>query len=207
MAVDNARLPPEVEIGAVGGPLFKTSVLPAASGDEQRIGEWDIARGEWDIGYGINNKVTLLKVISFHRAVMGKLFSWRFKDWSDFEATDENFGTGDGSTVLFQLKKTYSSLSDGGSPVRSYVRNIIMPRSSPLTIKDNGATVDPGNYTLQAGGKILFSTAPITAHALTWTGEFDVAARFDTDKINASMQQADFGTIRGIRVVEVLDAV
>ena len=93
---------------------------------------------------------------------------------------------------------------DAQSADERQVRNIKMPRSSPLTIKVND--VSTGAYTLLTGGIIQFNTAPPNGHSLKWTGEFDVAARFDVDKINASMEQADFGSIRGIRVVEVLDA-
>jgi uncharacterized protein (TIGR02217 family) len=51
MAIDNIRLPVEVEQGATGGPRFKTSIQTALSGIEQRIAEWDIARCEYDVGY------------------------------------------------------------------------------------------------------------------------------------------------------------
>lgn len=208
MAVDAARLPVNVEVGAVGGPLFKTTILIAASGDEQRIIEWDQRRGEWDIGYGIRNQTDMDKVQAFFVAVMGKAYSWLFKDWSDYTATAEGFGTGDGTTTTFQLKKTYSSLADGlsGSVVRSFVRFIRFPIATGLVIKDNGSTVNPSDYTLQAGGIIEFDTPPTNTHALTWTGEFNVAVRFDIDKLNVTMQAADFGMIRGIRIVEVLDS-
>jgi uncharacterized protein (TIGR02217 family) len=208
MAIDNARLPTQVEQGAQGGPLFKTTVLMAASGDEQRIPEWDIARGEWDIGYGINNKTTLLLVIGFFRAVLGKAHAFRFRDWSDYQATDATFGTGDGSTTQFQLKIPYRSYQDDETTVvRTYTRSIYLPASSPLTIKDNGSTVNPADYTLQTGGTILFDTAPTNAHILTWTGEFDVPVRFDIDKLPTAMLMDDVGSIRGIRIVEVLDSV
>jgi uncharacterized protein (TIGR02217 family) len=205
MAVDDARLPEGVEQGAVGGPTYKTTVLPAASGDEQRVVEWDVARGEWDIGYGIRNKTDLLAVIAFFRAVMGRAYSFRFKDWSDFEATNESFGTGNGTTTIFQLHKTYASLDLSAVVERSIVRSIYLPVPSTLVIKDNGSTVS--SYTVLAGGRIQFNTAPLNTHALTWTGEFDVAARFDVDKLNVSMTMADLGTVRGIRVIEVLDSV
>jgi uncharacterized protein (TIGR02217 family) len=207
MAIDNTRLPPGVESGAVGGPQFKTTILIAASGDEQRIAEWDLARGEWDIGYGIRNRTDQAEVIALFRACMGRAYSFRFKDWSDFQASDESFGTGDGSTTDFQLKKTYSSKTDALVVVRSIVRNIILPRTSPLTIKDNGSTVNAADYDLLDGGIISFDTAPVAGHALTWTGEFDVPVRFDVDKLPVSALTDDIYTIRGIRVVEVLDSV
>jgi uncharacterized protein (TIGR02217 family) len=207
VAIDNTRLPTGVESGAQGGPLFKTTVLVAASGDEQRIVEWDICRGEWDIGYGISSKTDLLLVVATFRACLGRAHAFRFKDWADFEATDQTFGTGDGSTTEFQLKKTYNSYQDDGvTVVRSYVRNIYLPLSSSIIIKDNGSTVNPADYTVQSGGTILFDTAPVNGHTLTWTGEFDVPVRFDIDKISPSMAMTDFGSIRGIRIVEVLDS-
>ena len=209
MAIDNARLPMEVEMGAQGGPLFKTTILVAASGDEQRIVEWDIARGEWDIGYGISSTTLLRQVIAFFRAVLGRAHAFRFRDHSDFEATDAVFGTGDGSTTDFQLAIPYHSYQDDGTTVvRTYTRNIFVPASSPLTIKDNGSTVNPADYDLLSGGIISFDTAPTNAHVLTWTGEFDVPVRFDIDKLPASIMQigeGGFGNIRGIRLVEVLD--
>jgi uncharacterized protein (TIGR02217 family) len=205
MTVDNARLPTGVESGAVGGPLFKTTILVAASGDEQRIIEWDLARGEWDIGYGIRSLADLQTVNAFFRAVMGRAYSWRFKDWSDYTATTQNFGTGDGSTTDFQLTKTYSSFDDTPMLVRSFIRPIKMPRSSGLMIFDNGTPVSGSAYDLESGGIISFDTAPLNTHALTWTGEFDVAVRFDIDKLPISMVDVAGGMIRGIRIVEVLD--
>jgi uncharacterized protein (TIGR02217 family) len=206
MAVDNARLPTGVESGAVGGPLFKTTILVAASGDEQRIIEWDAARGEWDIGYGINDTSDLAAVIALFRAVRGKAYAFRFRDWSDYTATTEAFGTGDGTTTDFQLKKTYSSYDDTPTLVRSFVREIKMPRTTPITIYDNAVAVSAANYDLETGGIISFDTPPTAAHALTWTGEFDVAVRFDIDKLPVSMTMDTFGSIRGIRIVEVLDS-
>lgn len=204
MAIVNSRLPPEVEAGAIGGPLYKTTVLVAASGDEQRIAEWDIGRGEWDVGYGISTKTLLLKVIAHFRAVQAKFRSWRFKDWSDFEASNENFGTGDGTTTIFQLTKSYSALNDAGSPVLTVTRSIKSPLSTGLVIKVNGTPT--ALYTLLAGGIIQFNSAPANGAALTWVGEFDVIARYDVDKLNVSMREVeDIGSVRGIRILEVLD--
>ena len=213
MAFRNARLPVEVEMGAQGGPLFLTTVLVAASGDEQRIAQWDQCRGEWDIGYGISSKELLDRVNAFHRAAMGKFHSWKFKDWSDFEAspagTPHQFGTGDGSTTTFQLTKTYSMLDDSNAVVESYVRNIRLPIASSLTIKVNDVTTTA--YTLLSGGLIQFDAAPGNTLSLKWLGEFDCVCRFDLDKLNLSMMQpgfdGGFGTVRGIRILEVLDAV
>ncbi len=49
------RMPIDVERGAVGGPGFKTRVLPLESGFEQRNIDWSDTRGEWDLSYGLMN--------------------------------------------------------------------------------------------------------------------------------------------------------
>lgn len=204
--VDIVRLPMTVEQGAVGGPGFHTTVLTAISGIEQRTVDWDRCRGKWDVGYGIQGATQLVTVINVFRASMGKAYAFLFRDWSDYSATTERFGTGDGAETEFQLIKTYSSLSYvTSSIVRSYVRNITRPIESTLQIFDNASLVSASDYTVGSDGVITFDTAPTTAHALTWTGEFDVPVRFDIDELPVTMEASDGGRIRGIRIVEVLE--
>lgn len=203
--VDLVRLPTNVEQGAVGGPGFRTTVITAISGIEQRTSDWDSCRGHWDIGYGISSLSSLAAVIAIFRACMGKAFSFVMRDWPDYTATNEAFGTGDGAETEFQLIKTYSSISYvTSSAARSYVRNITKPVESTLVIKDNGSTVSAMDYSI-ANGLVTFDTAPTSTHALTWTGEFDVPVRFDIDDLPVSMEMTDFGRIRGIRIIEVIE--
>ena len=108
VAIDNVRLPVEVEQGATGGPRFKTSIQTALSGIEQRIAEWDVARCEYDISYAVRGKAELIsEVIKIWRDRLGPAYPFRFKDWSDFEADDVSIGTGDGRSTAFQLVKSY----------------------------------------------------------------------------------------------------
>ena len=89
MAIDNIRLPVEVEQGATGGPRFQTIIQTALSGIEQRIAEWDVARCEYDVGYAVRGKADLLgEVIKLLRDRRGSAYPFRFKDWSDFRGTD-----------------------------------------------------------------------------------------------------------------------
>jgi len=204
--VDLVRLPINIESGAQGGPGYKTTVLAAVSGIEQRTADWDNCRGKWDIGYGIKGMSDLAIVIALFRACMGKAYAFLFRDWTDYSATNEAFGTGDGVETEYQLIKTYSSLNYVTSTVvRSYVRNITQPLASALVVKANGSTVNPSDYDLLSDGIISFDTAPATGVALTWTGEFDVPVRFDIDDLPVTVDMTDFGRIRGIRIVEVLE--
>jgi uncharacterized protein (TIGR02217 family) len=203
--VDQVRLPVDVEEGARGGPRFKTTVLEAVSGHEQRQLLWDECRGEWDIGYGIRSPEDLMAVIKIFRAARGKGFAFLFKDWVDYQLEDELIGTGDGSEDTFQIIKTYSTFDDTPTLVRSYVRNITQPRESTLVVEVNNTPLLSSDWALSAGGILVLDTPPGNTHTVKVTGEFDVPVRFDIDYLPVTAQHEFVGSIRDIRIVEVLD--
>lgn len=200
--VDNTRLPSNVEKGAVGGGGYNSTILIADSGDEQRIARWDIARGQWDIGYGIRNKTDLSVVIALHRACLGRMYAFLFKDWSDFELVDEKIGIGAGAITTFPITKTYSSRSPSNSVVRSYVRYIVYPVASTISVTAGGSPVSSGDYNV-GDGVIEFDSAP--TGDIVVNCEFDVPVRFDVDRLNVSMQLATVGQINGVKIIEVLE--
>lgn len=201
--VDQVRLPESVEEGAVGGPRFKTTVQQSLSGHEYRLGEWDSCRGEWDISYGIRDLDDLQAVKTFYLARNGRLFPFRFKDWGDFQATNETIGTGDGSEDTFPLKKTYTS------GARSYVRTNILPVQSTLIIYVNDVQkTETTHYTVSYSTGVVTFTAgnePANGHAVKATFEFDVPVRFDDDILKISVLVNESGRIPPITVIEVLD--
>ena len=202
MAIDNIRLPVEVEQGATGGPRCRTSVQTAMSGIEQRIAEWDIARCEFDIGYGVRGKASLLsEVIKLYRDRLGPAYPFRFKDWSDFQATNVSIGTGDGSLAAFQLVKHYDV-------VFVTTRKIQLPVAGTVQIKVAGALkTETTHYTIDyATGLVTFTSGniPAAAQAITATFEFDVPVRFTDDTLKVSMTMDDFGDIPSIPLIEVL---
>jgi uncharacterized protein (TIGR02217 family) len=200
MAIDNVRLPVTVEEGALGGPRFKTTTNVALSGVEQRVSEWDHARCEYDIKYGIKSKEDLLSVIKIHRARVGSAYPFRFKDWSDYEATTVNIGTGDGSDTTYQLVKKYS---DG---VAEVTRTILLPVSGTVSIYVNGVlqTVTTHYSINYSTGVVTFVSPPTNTHPITATFEFDVPVRFADDALDVAMLVDDFGEIPSIMLIEVL---
>ena len=200
--IDNVRLPVEVEQGATGGPRFSTSIQTALSGIEQRIAEWDIARCEYDVGYAVRGKTSLLsEVIKLWRDRRGSAYPFRFKDWSDFQATNVAIGTGNGSLASFQLVKVYSVIFET-------IRAIQLPVSGTVQIKVAGVTkTETTHYTVDySTGLITFTTGniPAAAQAITATFEFDVPVRFTEDALKVSMTMDDFGDIGSIPLIEVL---
>lgn len=199
--LETPRFPDDIAYGSAGGPGFKTFVFEGHSGIEQRNVAWSRARGKWNVAYGIRDKSAMDTVRALFYSVNGRAIGFRFKDWSDYELTNENIGTGDGTTRVFTIKKTYTS------GALSYERRIFKPVSA-LTVKVNGVTKTVStHYDIDYTTGILTFTlgnAPTNGHAVTVTGEFDVPVRFDTDELAAKHDSWENETWDSIPIVELL---
>jgi len=118
MAFHEILFPTSIALGATGGPERRTEIVQLGSGFEERNALWAQSRRRWNAGLGVKTLDDLHAVIAFFEARMGRLHGFRFRDRSDWKScapgsahqpTDQVIGTGDGLTVSFQLKKTYSS--------------------------------------------------------------------------------------------------
>ena len=184
---DTARLPVDIERGAVGGPAFVTRVSTSRSGREQR-NALVLARQRWEIGYGLASASDYAMVRDFFYARRGRLRSFRFRDWTDYQVTDEVYGTGDGVTTTFQLSRDY----DG------YARAITRP-VDPIT------TTPPATSVSYETGQVVFASPPASGVSLTWTGEFDVPVRFDDDELAARVTHTDAISVDSITLLEVIE--
>jgi uncharacterized protein (TIGR02217 family) len=150
--IDEVQLPPEISRGAVGGPSFSTIVTVGATGAEQRIGQWSVARHKWTISFEGRDPTEATTLLKFYFARRGKLRGFRFKDWNDFQATQEPL-TVTGSKT-YQLVKTYTSLV-------SYVREIYKIVSSPaVTMRRNGGSFTAFSVDVNTG--IITLTPDVT---------------------------------------------
>ena len=191
MSFDNVRLPDDIERGAAGGPTFNTEITALRNGHEQRRAVWSRARQAWDIGYSIQAAVDYVRILNFFYARQGRFRGFRFRDWSDYSVSDESFGTGDGSTVEFQLVKNYTS------GTTTYTRRITRPVDAIVVTGDGAVDYETGLVT--------YPIAPTTGTALQWTGEFDIPCRFNTDVLNTSIEHLNAMGAPSIPVVEILE--
>lgn len=188
--IDNVRLPVDIERGARGGPGFKTTIITMSSGMEQRNIEWSLARGSWNVGYGIRDRDDMDEVYQFFLARRGRGRGFRFKDWLDYSA---NLQLPVGTDTTRQLVKVYP---DDVSP---YTRIITLPIADTLVVYvDDFATED---YTLSDGGVLTFDSDPGANVKATF--EFDVPARFDTDDLQVELNTFLNGSMPSIPIVEL----
>lgn len=205
MTIPAYRLPEGIERGSGFGPSFRNVIQEAISGNEQRFAQWTKCRGVGDLSYGLLTSSDPVgdfrAILAMFRAHGGSLYPWRFRDWSDYTADDENFGTGAGVETDFQLTMTYDPglilLNTPGSLV--YVREIYLVVNTPV-IEIEGTPTSA--FSMSSSGLVTFDSPP--TGALTWSGTFDVPVRFDTDTLPVIMNESDITAIRSIPIKEVI---
>jgi len=191
------RFPDNIAYGATGGPEFATTVVVTGAGHEQRNVNWAEARGRWDVGSGLKNQQQLDEMIAFFRARKGKAYGFRFKDWTDYKATAQLLGTGDGDQTQFQLVKRYPS----GSVIE--VRTVTKPVAGTVRIYKDGIEQLSGWSVNVTTGLITFTTAPAAGVEITADFELDVPVRFDTDHMAVTIETYKLHRWQQIPIVEL----
>ena len=171
--IESPRFPDVIAFSAIGGPGFNTSVVTLASGYESRNINWSASRYGYDLAIPVRTQTEVDTINAFFRNANGKAHGFRFKDWADYAASLAPTITL--TTKTFQLQKTYVT----GSLTSN--RIITKPVASSLEVFVNAVKVTSGYTVNSATGIITFTDVP--AGAVTWSGEFDVPVRFDTDSL------------------------
>ncbi|WP_291731662.1 DUF2460 domain-containing protein [Leisingera sp. F5] len=208
MNFHEVRFPASLSFGSVGGPERRTDVVTLANGFEERNTPWAHSRRRYDAGLGLRALEDIETLIAFFEARQGQLYGFRWKDWSDYKSArpsadpafrDQVIATGDGSTVTFQLAKTYRSGEF------TYQRPISKPVAGSVRVgieqDELRETVD---YELDtATGLITLAHPPEVGLSINAGFEFDVPVRFDTASIQTSVASFQAGEAPAVPVVEV----
>lgn len=164
-------------------PELKNIVQTAASGKETRLALWTNPIWHFELPFnylkddasrtGSNTYSDYRTMVGAFLQRQGTFDTFLYDDADDDTVVNQNFGTGDGSTVTFQLVRDFGGFLE-------WIQNL----NGAPTIKDNGSTVPPANYSVSSTGQITFTTAPLTGHALTWGGSFYYRCRFEENSWN-----------------------
>lgn len=183
------QFPAEWSWGAEGGPQFKTSVVSVDSGVEDRASSWLAPLWKFKLSRVLHSAEDNDLLRAFFMLRKGKGVGFRFKDWSDFSATAQSLGSGNGSKTAFQIVKRYQFSDPVNGSTSFYDRTIKKPVVGTVSVYLNGVLQSSGftiNYTT---GVISFSTPPANGVAVTASFEFDVPVRFDADHLNVTFDQ------------------
>jgi uncharacterized protein (TIGR02217 family) len=210
MAFHEVRFPAGISLGATGGPERRTEIVVLGSGAEERNSRWADSKRSYNAGYGIKRVDDLHAVIAFFEERRGRFHGFRWKDWSDYKsaapnasvtALDQAIGTGNGVTATFQLVKTY------GSAFAPWTRDIKKPVAGSVRVAVAGVEKIAGTHfnVDHATGLVTFTggNIPAMGQSVTAGFEFDVPARFDSDRLEVNLSLIEAGSIPNIPIVEV----
>lgn len=202
----DVRFPLGVSFGATGGPEWRNEIIALTSGLEQRNARWAQSRRHFDAGTGVRSLSDLEEVLAFFEARRGSLHAFRFRDPFDHgssgietpvQASDQSIGVGDGLTSRFQLFKHYGD----------HKRLVTRPVPGSVQIAVNGVRkVADLDFTVDHSvGVVAFrpEAVPPQNAVVTAGFEFDLPARFDTDRLTASITSFRAGEIPSIPIIEV----
>lgn len=187
MSFVEVQFPADISYGSSGGPEYSTDIVETFSGHEQRNINWSQSRAKYNATHGVKTPEQLDELIQFFRARQGRAIGFRFKDWTDYQATAQNIGTGDSVETDFQMVKRYTNGSVTVTrTINKPVNNAQLKIYLDAVLQVSGYTVDFET------GIVIFDTPPGVDVVITTDFEFDVPVRFDTDHLDATID--DFGT-------------
>ena len=213
LAFDDVSYPLALGLDAKVAPEFSTAITITASGFERRTSVWANALLRFDVGPGVRSEADMGALIGFFRARRGAARGFRLADPSDWSsngmvgtatAGDQLIGTGDGVTSSFSLIKTYGAVGASGDAVQT--RRITRPRAGSVVVSLNDVATGTG-WTLNAGGMIVFATAPAAGVMVRAGFLFDVPVRFEQDKLDIACTAFNASDVPSIPLVEIREAV
>lgn len=201
MSFHEVRLPARLAFGSTGGVERRTEVVTLASGFERRSTPWAHGRRRYLIGAGVRSLDDAAALVSFFEARRGRLYGFRFRDFADFKScapsatispSDQQLGVGGEGGVSFQLMKSSGDLV---RPIRKPVAGSV--RVAVDGVETAGFTVD------ETTGIVTLADPPPDGAVVTAGFAFDTPVRFDTDRIDVTLEGFDAGRIVATPLIEL----
>lgn len=164
-------------------PLFSTGVQTSVNLSELRVSYsatpiYDVVLA-YDLLRDDSTWNEFRTMFGFVLARYGDWDSFLYPDPDDSIALLEPFGTGDGVTTTFQLKRAMGAFTEP-------VCNVAV---SPLIYKAAVLQTVTTNYTVNSTGLVTFTVAPANGAALNWSGTYYLRCRFDVQNTPFSLNQ------------------
>ena len=195
------RFPARLAFGSGSGIERKTEIVALASGYERRISPWAQGRRRYLIGARVKSLVDAAELLEFFEAREGRLYGFRFKDFADFKSCvlnatpspgDQILGTGDGVRTQFSLRKAYGAV----------VRPIAKPVSGTVRVAVSGTEVTSYSIHIETG-VVTFAAPPAVGQVVSAGFEFDTPVRFDSERIDLTLESFDTGRVTAVSLVEI----
>jgi uncharacterized protein (TIGR02217 family) len=175
---------PGLTWGTTKTPEWKTIVQESVSGKELAASLMTYPRWTYTLSYEFlrsGAQAELQTLVGFFNARRGKFDDFLYTDPDDNAVTAQQFGTGDGTSTVFSLVRTYGGFTE---PVQNL-------NSAPSIYVNGVLKTLTTDYTISSLGVVTFVNAPASSAALTWSGTYYWRVRFlqDSSEFTNFMQQ------------------
>lgn len=207
MSFHEVRLPARLAFGSTGGVERRTEIVTLASGFERRSTPWAQGRRRYLIGANLRALDDMAALTSFFEARRGRLYGFRFRDFADFKScapggsisiADQVLGEGDGVRTGFALLKRY------GEEETAPERRITKPVEGTVRVAINGIEQPAGAFAVDhTTGQVTLEHPPEFGAVVSVGFEFDTPVRFDTDRIEVTLESFNAGRMAAAPLIEV----
>jgi uncharacterized protein (TIGR02217 family) len=183
-------------------PEFSTGLRKATSGREVRTAWMSAPRWWFKVRHeflrNLAAKPEVGAMLAFFMSRLGRFGFFFYFDETDHTAEDQVFGVGDGGRRTFQMVRTVGA----GTPY-SYIEPVYALWKRPVVKVGGVVKVYGADYVIEPWGRLVFSAAPASGAALTWTGDFLFVCRFDDDRLDLAQLSVDLWSQDGFEFVSL----
>ena len=174
--------------GVTRTPMYRTTVITAASGKTERDQRWKYPQHSYVAPFNNRLQSEVDQLLNYWYSIGGRANTWPLHDHADYKSCalpdtpagdDQPLGIADIGQTDFQVRKVYQT----GSIQQE--RKITRPIESTLIVWVDGAPV--GGWTLEPLGVVRFATPMTGGEVVTAGFEFHVPCAFASDDLDVAI--------------------
>lgn len=186
-----------MQIFAVGGPHFASSIASTISGRELIIMDYEFAKQKYLIRECMLSELEFEQFNSFFRARKGMAIAFRFRDPMDYKVVRQQIAVGDDKQRSFPLVKLYED------KISTYCRRITKPVERSVRLFKNNTEIFP-NIDYDKG--IIKLDSPLMFNEILVADfMFDVVVRFGADSFDYRFAKSGTVVLSDIELIEVIE--
>lgn len=181
-------------------PMFSTTILTSAAGDEVRISRQAYPRRQFSLVFDMLRVdavyAELQQLEGFFNALLGAGDSFLFSVPDDSVVAGQGLGSGDGATVAFQLVRAFGGFTE---PVLApqvvsavYLNGVLKTLGADYSVSSWGAT---------APGVVTFTSPPGLGVLITADFSYYFPVRFTDDSMDLAKFLATIYRAQGIGLI------
>lgn len=155
-------------VAMTGGPSFQTEVAQLLSGVEYRNTDRSRSKHKYSVSSDNRDAAVARTLDSFFRKARGRLHSFRFKDWADFQLLVADSSLAELTPLTHQLSKVYGADEAALKEVRALEKpitgTVLLYRNAVLLTAGGGA----GNYAIDLNTGIITFVSRAARTVASW---------------------------------------